>query len=752
MRANQAQTSHVAKEIIVVLKLAFGLFLLIALLSYHPLDPSFTQITSQSVALNKEGLIGSWLADMVYFICGYAALILPFVIVFSAIFSLYQTALDKHHYTKYTLWGIVLLLVDIAIASSLYLPNTHQFPAGPGGIIGHCLGWHMLKWLNPVGSCLIVLMTLCIALQLLIDFSWPRFFDALGDKVIRYFQCINSAAHGLKKPLFSRIKDLPLQTTTLSSEDSACMDQIVTTFKPPHQPKKNAIQHSNDETQVSSDAPLNTTLRSLDKIPSTLQHAHQFPSLQLLKSGHENKDHREDKSAMQKRAEYLVDQLNHFGISCQVADIVPGPVVTRYELTLAAGTKASKVSSLNRDIARALSVASVRVIEVIEGKDHIGIEIPNNKRAVVPLRGILSSQIFMKAQSPLTVALGQDVGGHTAIADIAKMPHLLIAGTTGAGKSVCLNTLLMSLLYKSTPQELQLILIDPKMLELSVYDGIDHLLTPVITNMKHASNALSWCVAEMERRYEIMSKLGVRNLDAYHEKIQSKRFKMQHPDVEHKIMSRIVIVIDEFADLMMVVGKPIEQLIVRIAQKARAAGIHLVLATQRPSVNVITGVIKANIPARIGFYVSSKIDSRTILDQSGAEQLLGHGDMLFLPPGASMPKRIHGAFVSDDEVNAVINRLKDLASLNPIKKPSIINFDQSQESKIISMTKHQQDPLMAQVIDFCKTLPRISISSIQRHFRIGYNRAANIVEDMEKTGLLIIDPKTGHRSLIDTQK
>ena len=464
-------------------------------------------------------------------------------------------------------------------------------------------------------------------------------------------------------------------------------------------------------------------------------------------------------SELNQIASLLETKLEEFGIEATVESVLPGPVVTRFEIQPAPGTKASKITNIAQDIARSLSVSSVRVVEVIEGKSFVGIEIPNNNRKMVRLTEILSSKAFKASPSSLSLALGQDISGNPIVVDLAKMPHLLVAGTTGSGKSVGLNAMLLSLLFKSDPEDVRLILVDPKMLELAVYDGIPHLLTPVITDMTDASNGLRWCVAEMDRRYKLMSMMGVRNLAGFNKKVQEAEKngkQMLNPlnedeDEYLEVLPSIVVVVDEFADMMMLVGKKVEHLIARIAQKARAAGIHLILATQRPSVDVITGLIKANIPTRIGFQVSTKIDSRTILDQGGAEQLLGYGDMLYLPPGVGVPVRVHGAFVGDDEVHRVVNDWKSRAEPNYVEE--IISSTQDTGpipgwSGSESGSSEDADELYDEAVNFVIESRRASISAVQRKLRIGYNRAARLIETMEEAGLVSEMSSNGSREVL----
>ena len=485
----------------------------------------------------------------------------------------------------------------------------------------------------------------------------------------------------------------------------------------------------------------------------------QMPSTQLLDRALDDGESL-TKDELNELAVLLENKLEEFGIIAEVESVLPGPVVTRFEIQPAPGTKASKITNIAQDIARSLSVSSVRVVEVIEGKSVVGIEIPNTNRKMVRLTEILSSSEFKNSSSNLSLALGKDIAGEPIVVDLAKMPHLLVAGTTGSGKSVGINAMLLSLLFKSDPKDVRLILIDPKMLELSVYDGIPHLLTPVITDMTDASNGLRWCVVEMDRRYKLMSMMGVRNLAGYNKKIKeaaNNGKQILNPlkeDVEEYLeeLPSIVVVVDEFADMMMLVGKKVEHLIARIAQKARAAGIHLILATQRPSVDVITGLIKANVPTRIGFQVSSKIDSRTILDQGGAEQLLGYGDMLYLPPGVGVPIRVHGAFVGDDEVHRVVNDWKSRGE--PQYEEDIVNDAQDTgpipgwSGSETSSSAEDVDELYDEAVNFVIESRRASISAVQRKLRIGYNRAARLIEAMEEAGLVSEMSSNGSREVL----
>ncbi len=493
-----------------------------------------------------------------------------------------------------------------------------------------------------------------------------------------------------------------------------------------------------------------------------------IPPISLLDPPEEHKERGYSEESLQHMSRLLEEKLADFGVSVEVVEVNPGPVITRFEIKPAAGVKVSKISNLAKDLARSLAVLSVRVVEVIPGKSVVGIEIPNEEREMVRLSEVLSARVFTESSSALTLALGNDIGGNPMVANLAKMPHLLVAGTTGSGKSVGVNAMLLSMLLKATPEEVRFIMVDPKMLELSIYDGIPHLLAPVVTDMKDAANALRWCVAEMERRYRLLASLGVRNLAGYNRKVKDAvaageplldptwkpdeylaNDEQERPELE--TLPFIVVVIDEFADMMMIVGKKVEELIARIAQKARAAGIHLILATQRPSVDVITGLIKANIPTRMSFQVSSKIDSRTVLDQGGAEQLLGHGDMLYLPPGSGLPVRVHGAFVDDDEVHRVVSAWK--ARGEPVYVDDVLNGAEGENLPGVPSLSDgggdsEGDALFDEAVAFVTEGRRVSISSVQRKFKIGYNRAANLVEAMEASGVVSAAGHNGAREVL----
>ena len=723
-------------EAILIIIIAIAAFLLLALCTYNHTDPGWSHTGVTTAVANKGGYVGAWLADVLFCSFGYIAYLFPLLLIYAALMPLLQRGFN-YSLTIIRVLGFLLILVTASTLASLYF-TTHYLPEGAGGIIGDLLDNVMVSTFSQFGASLLLTALLLTGITLFSGLSWLKIIDLTGRGMLY---------------LADNIGKLILKIFSWRPPE-----KVITTDKPKIIPKivtpKEPIAKVTPEKQES---PVQPSLSFA--VPSGTAK----PSLELLDSP----DVAAQKGYSQEQLEYLSREvelrLKDFNIEAQVVAVHPGPVVTRFELQLAAGTKASKITNLAKDLARSLSVTSVRVVEVIPGKSVVGLELPNEERETVKLREILSSKQYRNAHSPLSLALGKDIAGNPVIVDLAKMPHLLVAGTTGSGKSVGLNAILLSLLFKYSPQEIKLILIDPKMLELSVYDNIPHLLTPVVTDMKDAANALRWCVGEMERRYKLMASLGVRNLIGYNNKVKDAKKKGaplldplwqretgEEPE-ELQELPYIVVFADEYADMMMVVGKKVEELIARIAQKARAAGIHLVLATQRPSVDVITGLIKANIPSRIAFQVSSKIDSRTILDQMGAEQLLGSGDMLYLPPGTAIPVRIHGAFVTDEEVHKVAADLK--SSGQPVYIQEILdgnaNIIPGIDGNGSSMDDGgEQDAIYDQAVQFVIETRRVSISSIQRRFKIGYNRAARIVEAMEVAKVVSAMENNGNREVL----
>ncbi len=754
-------------EGLLIFTLAAGVFLLIALMSYHHSDPGWSHVSSHFVA-NATGKVGAWFADLFLYIFGYLAYIFPLLLGYAAVQS-YQLhrrqerAESEHRFYLLLLraLGFIVVLSSGCALAAIHIQTVFSpLPYQAGGIIGAVLTEKLVHNFNNLGANLLMVALLLLGVTLFTGLSWMRFLDRLGGLCLR----------GLKK-LMAFIPQLYSKKSLLTFKrlktSRARVDQDSSAKKTFDTKAKVSVVRATDTSKpLINDPPsfeLNAKMTENMKRQSLSNSS--MPSIDLLDSPPQGKKTTFDRQKLEEKSREVELRLVDFGVQAKVVSVHPGPVVTRYELQLAAGTKVSKISGLAKDLARSLSVISVRVVEVIPGKSVIGLELPNESREKVVLQEVVASKPYQHSHSALTLALGKDISGHPVVVDLAKMPHLLVAGTTGSGKSVCLNVMLLSLLYKSSPEHLRLILIDPKMLELSVYDGIPHLLAPVVTDMKDAATALRWCVVEMERRYRLMASLGVRNIAGYNQKIKEAEKRGQplydlliaDQDAENKValscLPQIVVLADEFADMMVVVGKKVETLIARLAQKARASGIHLVLATQRPSVDVITGLIKANIPTRIAFQVSSKVDSRTIIDQQGAEQLLGHGDMLYLPSGMGVPIRVHGAYVNDDEVHRVVQAIKQEG------EPCYIEGVLDQSSGVDSSGYTQaamgeleqdaeKDPLYDQAVDAVVRSRRVSVSSIQRRFKIGYNRAARIVEAMEAAGVVSAMENNGNREVL----
>lgn len=756
---------HLLYEGLLIFTLAAGVFLFVALLSYHRSDPSWSHVSSDFVA-NATGKVGAWFADFFLYIFGYFAYVFPILLGYAAVQS-YQLRRRDGTQSAHQIYllllkivgFVVILLAGCALVAMHVLHPFSPLPYESGGIIGDVITRKLVHNFNTLGANLLMIALLLIGFTLFAGVSWMKFLEQVGAFCLK---ALKNLANILQKiqwkkcvALFSQLKPkIKIEKPERAIKKPVIEKPKTTVEVVPQQPTINKPPSFELNTQMTE---------NLKRHSSTS--ATTAPPIDLLNAPPQGQKATFDRQKLEEKSRQVELRLSDFGVQAKVVSVHPGPVVTRYELQLAAGTKVSKISGLAKDLARSLSVISVRVVEVIPGKSVIGLELPNDNREMVMLQEVIASKAYQTAHFDLTLALGKDISGHPVVVDLAKMPHLLVAGTTGAGKSVCLNVMLLSLLYKSSPENLRLILIDPKMLELSVYDGIPHLLAPVVTDMKDAATALRWCVVEMERRYRLMASLGVRNIAGYNQKIREAK-KHGQPiydpliaaqDAENKVpldcLPKIVVLADEFADMMVVVGKKVETLIARLAQKARAAGIHLVLATQRPSVDVITGLIKANIPTRIAFQVSSKIDSRTILDQQGAEQLLGHGDMLYLPSGSGVPIRVHGAFVSDDEVHRVVKAIKESG------QPAYIDdvLDQSAGVDSSGYTQAamgdgeedgEKDPLYDQAVDAIVRSRRVSVSSIQRRFKIGYNRAARIVEAMEAAGVVSAMETNGNREVL----
>lgn len=860
----------------------FAFFILLALASFHPGDPGWSQAGLQLDVHNWVGATGAWVADLLLFSFGWLAYILPFCFAFIGWF-LFQHVKDLDEFDYLTIGlriiGGLLIALGVTGIASINFDDLYNFSAG--GFVGDVISSALIPYFNTAGTILLLLCFSCTGFTLLTGISWLDIIDGLGSATIWFGRktiTVPQQLIGLEMPrlaLSSPDKsagqgsgesvdvttlraappaddEVPASSKTSRTYGSSHRDEPsfgipdevfadeeepgytlnddtdikaenkdskssgfsfsslkdkVMPAKEKKQPETetekaeptfSAFDDTDDDGNETGDAehspassvppwteePLAATepaapapANTKPKPPTTLAEAvaakeaekaeiaalGPMPSFDLLDRPN-RKENPITQEEMDMLSRLVEDKLKDFNIEANVVGVYPGPVITRFELDLAPGVKVSKITGLSKDLARAMSAMSVRVVEVIPGKSVIGLELPNKKREMVSLKEVITCDAFQSNKSALTMVLGADISGKPVVVDLAKMPHLLVAGTTGSGKSVGVNVMILSLLYKSKPEDVRMIMIDPKMLELSVYEGIPHLLAEVVTDMKEAANALRWCVGEMERRYKLMSALGVRNLKGYNAKVlqaiedgepikdplwrTEDSMEQEAPDLEK--LPAIVVVVDEFADMMMIVGKKVEELIARIAQKARAAGIHLILATQRPSVDVITGLIKANIPTRIAFQVSSKIDSRTILDQQGAEALLGMGDMLYLPPGSPVPTRVHGAFVDDHEVHAVVSDWQKRGKPNYIDE--ILNGEASAEvllpGEASENPDEEYDAFFDEAVAFVTETRRASVSSVQRKFRIGYNRAARLVEQMEANGVVSSPGHNGNREVL----
>ena len=795
-------------EVGMIISCVFAFFLLLAMTSFHPADPGWSQAGLQSDVNNWVGPIGAWFADILFFILGSFAYSLPFCCAFLGWFLFQQTKtlLEIDYLTiGLRLIGVILLVLGSTGLLSLNVEDIYNYTSG--GIIGDVLSSSLIPYFSLVGTTLLLLCFFCTGFTLLSGISWVMIVDKIGELAIdvsRFIYRTPAKFKGSTIPLLPFKRATPEHTDLAPADDnfwgsesensnfehhhdaSYSVEPVLpqSILDEPDPVKSNPVSISELKNKITSlgkslkvepvmtEAELGsepeTELKiEIDKelLPdvSVNQKQGPMPSFALLERADKVKNPITPEE-LEIVSRLLEAKLADFNIEASVVGVYPGPVITRFEMDLAPGVKVSKITTLSKDLARSMSALSVRVVEVIPGKSVIGLELPNKKRDMVRLSEVISADVFQSSESPLTMVLGADISGKPVVVDLAKMPHLLVAGTTGSGKSVGVNVMILSLLYKSTPEDVRMIMIDPKMLELSVYEGIPHLLSEVVTDMKEAANALRWCVGEMERRYKLMSALGVRNLKGYNSKvlnaievgepIRDPLWKSEESmETQAPILGKlpaIVVVVDEFADMMMIVGKKVEELIARIAQKARAAGIHLVLATQRPSVDVITGLIKANIPTRIAFQVSSKIDSRTILDQGGAEALLGAGDMLYLPPGTGVPTRIHGAFVDDHEVHAVVADWKKRGAPQYIDE--ILNGDASTDILLPGEKSEdadqEYDVFYDEAVSFVTETRRASVSGVQRKFRIGYNRAARLVEQMEQSGVVTSPGHNGNREVL----
>ncbi len=728
---------------------AIAIYMLISLVSYHPTDPGWSYSTQTEQISNAGGLVGAWFASLFLFYFGYLAYLFPVMVAYAS-WLLYR---GYHHNFSLNIRllllrtsGFLLTVITGAGLATLHFSlSSGQLPANPGGILGEITSKLLVAPFSFIGATLFLLALFLTGISLFTGLSWLSLIDGVGRITLSLFATAGALGRRLqdfqasRQARRKRVEAIRAENIKKKTRNRPRIEPVIKKLEPGTRVEK--------EKQV-----------PLFSAPSEGD----LPPLSLLDEAEPPKNN-VSTATLEAVSRQVELKLQDFGIEVQVVAVHPGPVITRYELQPAPGVKVSQISNLAKDLARALSAISVRIVDVIPGKSVIGLEIPNEQREIVRLREILQSREYENTRSPMPLALGKDISGHPVVVDLIKMPHLLIAGTTGSGKSVAINAMILSMLYNSAPADMRLIMIDPKMLELSVYEGIPHLLAPVVTDMKEAANALRWCVGEMERRYRVLAFMGVRNIANYNRKIKAAEEEGKPtPDpfakpvdgtedspVYLQPLPYIVVVVDELADMMMMVGKKVEQLIARLAQKARASGIHLVLATQRPSVDVITGLIKANIPTRVAFQVSSKVDSRTILDQMGADQLLGHGDMLYLPAGTSVPTRVHGAFVDDHEVHQVVAFLKQAGEPDYLEQILQGGDGGSEEgSGGFSENDNEMDALYDQAVRIVTETRRASISGVQRRLKIGYNRAARMIEEMERSGVVGPMESNGGREVL----